>query len=239
MSRDPSDLLAERTARLEADLAALESKRREAATASVRAAEIAQELAEAKRTLTSLEKKRPARGYALPLLDRIAIASPCSARWADMRGDDKVRFCGACEKNVYDLSAMTREEAEQTLQTLGTPCVRFHRRADGTVMTQDCPVGVRRKRMRLAAVLAIGSGLTTAVAGLFVFLGAETPEPPPPPSVLVIPSATAEPPKEPVIPLTPAGGPAYRDPVPLGRIQVRPPHETGKKLPPKKVPHVR
>src|SRR5690348_11198318 len=52
------------------------------------------------------------KGRRLPLLDRIQIASPCEASWDAMNGDDRVRFCGLCEKNVYNLSAMTRDEAE-------------------------------------------------------------------------------------------------------------------------------
>ena len=31
----------------------------------------------------------------LNLLDRVRIASPCSASWSDMAGDDRVRFCMA------------------------------------------------------------------------------------------------------------------------------------------------
>lgn len=226
---DPKEILAERTARLEADLATLEDKRRDAATQSARAERVEAELADARRVLASLEKDRAGRKRtALPLLDRIAIAAPCSARWSDMKGDDKVRFCGSCEKNVYDLSAMTRDEAEEKLQALESPCVRFWRRTDGRVMTQDCPVGVRRKRMRLAAAIAVGSGLSMAVAGLFAFIGADddTPEPPAPPAVLVIPtppppsaapSATIPPHVWPT-----AGAPMLRPETRMGRMQVRP-----------------
>src|SRR5262249_51172384 len=49
----------------------------------------------------------------LPLvLEEIRIATPCSADWDDMQGDERVRFCGKCEKNVYNLSMMTREAGE-------------------------------------------------------------------------------------------------------------------------------
>jgi hypothetical protein len=60
-----------------------------------------------------------------------------------MQGDDKVRFCGECRLNVYNLSAMTRREAEEKVrQREGRLCVRFYQRADGTVLTQDCPRGL-------------------------------------------------------------------------------------------------
>jgi hypothetical protein len=87
-------------------------------------------------------------------LANLRIASPCKERWADMIGDDRVRVCNGCERPVFDLSEMTRVEAEAVLATRGvTPCVRFYRRADGTVMTADCGQGERRK-VRLAAVAA-------------------------------------------------------------------------------------
>jgi hypothetical protein len=45
-------------------------------------------------------------------LDRIAVASPCPMNWNDMIGDDRMRFCNQCNLNVYNISAMTKAEAE-------------------------------------------------------------------------------------------------------------------------------
>jgi hypothetical protein len=99
----------------------------------------------------------------LPLLDSLRIASPCSESWDAMVGDERVRFCCRCEKNVYNLSAMSREEAAQVVRDReGELCARMYQRADGTLMTQDCPVGVRRKRVRRVATLAIGAGTAAA-----------------------------------------------------------------------------
>jgi len=42
--------------------------------------------------------------------------------------------------------------------------VRLYRRADGTVLTADCPDGVRRKKRRLALFGAVGAGLMAAGA---------------------------------------------------------------------------
>src|SRR5688572_20020017 len=36
-------------------------------------------------------------------LTQIRVASPCRARWDEMEGDERVRFCGHCQKNVYHL----------------------------------------------------------------------------------------------------------------------------------------
>ncbi len=102
-------------------------------------------------------------------LDLIAVASPCTASWDDMRGTDWFRFCPKCELNVYNLSALTCEQAEKLVrQKEGRLCVRFYRRADGTVLTRDCPVGLRAVRRRLAVVsgTAAAAVLTVLVGGL-------------------------------------------------------------------------
>lgn len=78
------------------------------------------------------------------ILDKIKIARPCPASWEEMAGDDRVRHCSECNLNVYNLSAMTRVEAEQwLLQKEGRLCVRLYRRRDGSVITRDCPHGLR------------------------------------------------------------------------------------------------
>lgn len=103
-------------------------------------------------------------------LDVIDIASPCPAAWDEMRGDDRVRYCGECRLNVYNLSEMSRTEAEAFVsQREGRACIRIYRRADGKTLTRDCPIGLRAVRRRLArmaaAIAAMLSGL--AISALF------------------------------------------------------------------------
>ena len=86
-------------------------------------------------------------------LDHVKIAAPCTADWDRMFAfeNKRVRFCSQCQLNVYNLSEMTRSEAEALLHyTEGRLCVRFYRRADGTILTQDCPTGLRAIKQRLA-----------------------------------------------------------------------------------------
>jgi hypothetical protein len=98
-------------------------------------------------------------------LDQVQVAHPCTADWHRMVGDDRVRFCGECQKNVYHLSAMTRAEAEELLARHdGQLCKRFYRRADGTVLTADGLVGLRVPRGRTAG--AMGGGLLAAAAAI-------------------------------------------------------------------------
>ncbi len=103
------------------------------------------------------------------MLESLRIAAPCPARWDDMIGDDRTRFCHGCAKDVHDLSKFTREEAEALLKQHGHgTCVRLTRRADGTVITGDCPVGTQRRRRRAAAV-AIASSVALSVAALCAY----------------------------------------------------------------------
>ena len=68
-----------------------------------------------------------------------------------MTGDDRVRFCEHCQLNVYNISALSHSEAEKLIaSTEGQLCARMFRRADGTVLTKDCPVGLRALRRRVA-----------------------------------------------------------------------------------------
>ena len=101
-------------------------------------------------------------------LDGVRIASPCSADWDAMYGDERRRFCSECGLNVYNLSAMSKQEAESLLLTAeGRVCVRLYRRRDGSVMTSDCPVGsaaLKRKTIRVAS--AVVSGVFTLLTGL-------------------------------------------------------------------------
>jgi hypothetical protein len=100
------------------------------------------------------------------ILDQIRIASPCEADWNGMLGDDRTRFCSLCSKNVHNIAAMTAEEATALiLEAEGKLCVQIYRRADGTVLTADCPVGLGRisAGRRLRRVVAMGLVLPALV----------------------------------------------------------------------------
>ena len=101
-------------------------------------------------------------------LNNIKIASPCSADWNTMYGSERKRFCGECKLNVYNLSAMSIAEAEQLLmRSEGRLCVRYYRRADGTILTEDCPVGWAKVKRRLSrAATAVAAMLFAALGGI-------------------------------------------------------------------------
>lgn len=105
-------------------------------------------------------------------LNNIKIASPCSADWNRMYGDEKVRFCGDCKLNVYNLSGMSNAEAQDLVQkTEGRLCVRYFQRADGSVITQDCPVGWRAVKKRVSNLAAAACTLMLGIFGSLFFFG--------------------------------------------------------------------
>src|SRR5215475_10221592 len=64
---------------------------------------------------------------------QIRIASPCSANWERMAGDDRVRYCPECQLNVYNMSALTISQIEELVANHeGRLCGRFYRRLAGT-----------------------------------------------------------------------------------------------------------
>lgn len=83
-----------------------------------------------------------------------------------VQGNDCIRFCPGCGKNVYSLYGMTREQATQLIEAKeGNLCLRLHRRSDGTVITSDCPVGqaTHRKRVHIGQLVAAVGGLGAAM----------------------------------------------------------------------------
>lgn len=160
--RTDRDALEGRLAALDKELEALRAQKRHLSSVNEREAQVAREAEEVRKKL--LQARRTA---TVSLLDGVRVASPCSAGWDNMKGDDRVRFCGLCEKNVYDLSQMTRDEAERFVRENEAPgaCIRLHRRKDGTILTADCAVGARRVlRLRVVGAVAGVSMLGAAVA---------------------------------------------------------------------------
>lgn len=98
-------------------------------------------------------------------INKLRVASPCSVGWENMSGDERTRHCEKCSLNVYNISALTAAEVKSLiLHREGRLCIRMFRRADGTILTKDCPVGLRAARKRLTA---FAGATLAAVLGLF------------------------------------------------------------------------
>jgi hypothetical protein len=105
-------------------------------------------------------------------LRSLRVASPCPVSWEGMTGDDRVRFCEQCSLHVYNFSEMTDDEARTLVsRTEGRVCGRLYRRTDGTILTRDCPVGLRAVRRRVARA---ATASLAAIISLFTFAGGQT-----------------------------------------------------------------
>jgi len=103
----------------------------------------------------------------LPILDNIRVATPCHVEWDSMTGDDRVRNCDSCKKDVFNLSLMSRDEAQTLLsEKTGGMCVRYFQRHDGTIMLADCTIGKRRRRNRRLIVAGAALLLGGSAAGV-------------------------------------------------------------------------
>ena len=122
--------------------------------------------------------EQAAKSAPLVNIQNIRTASPCPADWNKMTGDERVRHCDDCSLNVYNLSAMTEREIQALLaSSQGRVCGRFYRRSDGTMLTQDCPRGLRTVARRISRTAA---ALLTAVMSVsFAFAGAKPQQCPP------------------------------------------------------------
>ncbi|MCA9256868.1 MAG: hypothetical protein KDA33_14565 [Phycisphaerales bacterium] len=93
--------------------------------------------------------------HSLPILENARVASPCNVPWSSMKGDDRVRFCGVCEKQVFNLIGMSDDDVTALIiEKQGKLCVQAYQRPDGTLLTSDCPVGLRAARKKLARAVA-------------------------------------------------------------------------------------
>ena len=129
--------------------------------------EVADKTRERDRVATQLaDAKERAR---LPILPNLRVATPCRADWGAMVGDDRVRHCASCDKDVFNLSSMTRDEAEALiLAKAGNLCARYYQRQDGTILLADCAVGIAQKRKR--RVIAAGAAMLLAGGGAAAWL---------------------------------------------------------------------
>ena len=106
----------------------------------------------------------------IALLQNVRVASPCDASWDAMTSidGDRVRFCEGCQKRVYNLSALGQAEAEGLLRAHeGHLCVRYYRRRDGTILTTDCPVGLRAARQLILTRTRVSVGLCLVLCAAF------------------------------------------------------------------------
>ena len=99
-------------------------------------------------------------------LDSIEVKTPCLQSWEEMAGNEQVRFCSHCAKDVHNLSEMTRREARKIVaKSSGGICVQYIRRPDGRIQTAGEKLyKIAGRASRLAAgVFSASISLSTAI----------------------------------------------------------------------------
>jgi Carboxypeptidase regulatory-like domain len=114
------------------------------------------------------------------MLQNVRTASPCSAGRKKMAGDEQVIFCSECNRNVYNLSAMTGDEivaplASQERRT----CDRRCRQADRTLLTKNCLVGFRAAVGRGSQIAGMVFGAAMCLSLAAAQQAPKTASPPP------------------------------------------------------------
>jgi hypothetical protein len=157
----------------------------------------------------------------------LILSSPCPKRWTDLVGNDRIRYCGDCKLNVYNLAIMRPAEIEALFRkTGGRLCGQLYVRNDRTATLRDCPPGrsgVLRRRIAKAAAaflaLAVGlafrgmdrpetSGLPPWMQAVANWIEPEKPLPPAGPRPMMlggircVPSTPPPPPVQPPPPAT-------------------------------------
>jgi hypothetical protein len=108
-------------------------------------------------------------------LSRMTIPDPCSMDWDAMRGDERTRRCVSCRERVYDLTAMTSDEAAAVLHKQdGQVCARVFERADGMLVIADCQASPqpasRPWQFRIRTLMGVVAGVaaTLGIGRFFV-----------------------------------------------------------------------
>src|SRR5688500_17753797 len=106
-------------------------------------------------------------------IDSIKVENPCTEKWEEMTGNERVRFCSHCAKDVNNISQMTRKEAARLVRKSGGRlCVRY--RTDPGTNSPVFSERVTSFARQTAAAGVLGASLVGAPA----FAQQETPAQP-------------------------------------------------------------
>jgi ankyrin repeat protein len=110
---------------------------------------------------------RPREDICMPkksFIDSIKVENPCKEDWDEMNGNDTVRFCSHCSKNVNNLSEMTRKQAIRLVrQSGGKLCIRYiPNTKTGSPVFADRFGRIARNAGAAAGVLTASMMLSTA-----------------------------------------------------------------------------
>ena len=99
------------------------------------------------------------------------IATPCTANWDQMPGDDRRRFCEGCGKHVYNVSSMTPKDRGEFAKPIHQhECITYIHRANGTLVDLSLWASLRRRfpalrLVRWSAIIALLPAILTGCVG--------------------------------------------------------------------------
>lgn len=98
-------------------------------------------------------------------LDNLILSYSCPINWDSMDGNERQRFCKQCSKTVFNISDLSKKEANQFLKEKvdSDTCVKFYRRTDGTIKTDNCPRVIRPLRNASRRIFERVSVLTSLI----------------------------------------------------------------------------
>ena len=97
-------------------------------------------------------------------IDSIRVNDPCNENWDEMTGNDRVRFCSHCSKNVNDISKLTRKHALRLVrESNGQLCVRYvqHPKTKAPIFADRLYQISRRAPLMAAGVMTASLSLAT------------------------------------------------------------------------------
>jgi hypothetical protein len=114
-------------------------------------------------------------------------ALPCDWTWDETYSSERYRYCGQCQRPVYNFAGLEIAEAEVIiLKAENRSKYTLYKRTDGKIMTSDCPVAIKKRSDFL--LLSIGGVLAAVVLVVYMMT-----LPKPKPALTPAPVATAAP----------------------------------------------
>jgi ankyrin repeat protein len=98
--------------------------------------------------------------------EAVKVETPCTKEWDEMIGNDRVRFCSHCAKDVNNLSAMTRRDALRLVRrSNGQLCMRYilDPRTNRPMFAEQI-IQISRRAPRMAASVMTASLSLSAMA---------------------------------------------------------------------------
>lgn len=91
-------------------------------------------------------------------LETINLAFSCPMDWDKMIGNNQIRYCPECKLNVYNISSLSSIEATKLINNNENKlCIKLYKRADGTVLTKDCSIGIKVIKKKINTNIAVAS----------------------------------------------------------------------------------